>query len=61
MQIDIELVGRVSRKFQVGQANAVDGYLIGPNRGGRLEILCACIGDVIVLINAIAADTEPSD
>ena len=59
--IDIELIRGVSRELQVGQANSIDGHLVGADRGRCLEVLRAGVGDVVILIDTVSADAETSD
>ena len=54
-------VGWIARKFEVGQTDALNQNLIGADGCGRLEILSACIGDVIILVDAIATHAQASD
>ena len=52
--LDCQSLGRVPRKLQVGQAHAVDDHLVGADIVRRLEAVGAGIGNIIVLIDAIA-------
>jgi hypothetical protein len=51
----------VAREFRVGQTNALEKELIGPNREGREKIMGAGSGDDIVLIDAVTAHTDRTD
>src|SRR5208282_5892685 len=55
------LVGGVARELHIGQAHAADKNLIRANgiRGGKSYDSAG--GDKIVLVNAVAADTESSN
>src|SRR5215468_6019197 len=52
------LVGGIPREFQIRKAHGVDHYLIGANVRRCLKALRARICDVVVLIDAISADSE---
>jgi hypothetical protein len=51
------LDGWVAGEFQVGEADAADDQVVGGDVGWRRETYRALAGDVIVLIDAVAADS----
>src|SRR6266404_1091803 len=60
-QEPLRLKSRVAREFEVGEADAVDEDLIGADGGGGFESRGAAGSDVVVLVNAVAADPEAAD
>ncbi len=52
---------RLAREFEVRQPHAAHGDLVGADRGVGLEAKNPAGGDVVVLIHAIATDTQAGD
>src|SRR5215203_2578079 len=52
---------RVSRELEHWETGAVDDELVGPDGLGREEGAGGEVGDVVVLLDAVAADAEAAD
>jgi len=55
------LISRISREFEIWQAHALVHDLIGADTCGRFESFCAAAGHIIVLVHAVAADSESAN
>ena len=54
----LELIGRISRKLEVGKPDALVHDLICADTCWRLETLGSAARYVVVLIHAVAADSK---
>ena len=52
---------RIARKFRVGQTRSAEIELIGTNCVGREKIVCPRRADDVVLIDAVAANSDRAD
>jgi hypothetical protein len=56
-----ESVGGISRKLEIGKSDALVHYLIGTDIRWRFETGGATVGHVVILIDAVAADSQSAN
>src|SRR5215472_11381998 len=60
-RIEIVLIRRIARKFQVRQSHAIDHYLVSADCEWSGKILGSGVGHVIVLIDAVTTHAKAAD
>ena len=61
MSLDEKLEGGVARELQVGKTYTANEDLVGSDGDRRFKAGRAAVGDEIVLIHAVTADSQASD